>query len=162
MKKLHKALCNLMKVNRSRNVWPNVPNLGKALTAIPRHPDRYGVWNGISEEAAKQTRDMATLIADSLGAIAKKFNEYLIRISLNTDLWTLDALWWGLRQPMNKSDGQKNENKEEPSEETEKHFGLERHLHDFLFDNWEKTECTFMKRVGTFKAGYERPTDVQN
>ena len=182
MKKLHKALCILLDESESATIeerldklFPggeaNVPNLGKAiLTAILTivYPDRYGVWNGISEEAAKRLEIWPNFDRGlSWGNRYKKFNEYLIRISkeLNTDLWTLDALWWGLRQPVDKSDGQKNENKEEPSEETEKHFGLERHLHNFLFDNWEKTELgetwDLYEEGGDIQGyGYERPTDV--
>lgn len=44
-------------------------------------------------------------------------------------------------------------------------FGLERHLHDSLLDNWESTELgrewNLVEAGGDIKGyGYERPTDV--
>ena len=55
---------------------------------------------------------------------------------LQTDLWTLDALWWRVKS------GDEGETTPRmalpPEEEDAQGFGLERHLHDFIFDNWDK------------------------
>ena len=61
------------------------------------HPAVYGVWNGISEAAMRRlglwpegadeasTGQAYTLVNDML---------HLVRAEIDTDLWTLDALWW--------------------------------------------------------------------
>lgn len=61
------------------------------------NPDRYGVWNGISE-AAMRRLGLWPGGAES-GSTGRRYvavNEVLllVRDELETDLWTLDALWW--------------------------------------------------------------------
>lgn len=50
------------------------------------------------------------------------------------------------------------------SAENEQRFGLERHLHEFLRDNWNKIELSrewaLYKEPGDDEAGYEYPCDV--
>jgi hypothetical protein len=80
----------------------NTPGMGPAkLSAIllVAYPDKYGVWNGTSEEGLKHLG----LWPDSpRGATAgEKYvavNRVLLDIAarLGIDLWTLDALWWVL------------------------------------------------------------------
>jgi hypothetical protein len=62
------------------------------------HPERYGVWNPISESAMRRLGlwpEEADL--GSPGTRYLRMNDmlHLVRIELGTDLWTLDALWWG-------------------------------------------------------------------
>ena len=57
---------------------------------------------------------------------------------LGVDLWTLDALWWRVSA---EEIGEELEGKDETyGEGVDQRFGLERHLHDFLYDNWSDTE----------------------
>ncbi len=69
---------------------------------------------------------------------------------VGVDLWTLDGLWWGIERPAHADPGE-----EETAQGTEaaivasgslvpeglveprQRFGLERHLHKFLRDNWQ-------------------------
>ena len=60
---------------------------------------------------------------------------------LQIDLWTLDSLWWKIKSAEDKNDdpiepvnGASGGNKDAHA------FGLERHLHDFMFDNWGKLD----------------------
>ena len=86
-----------------------------------------------------------------------------LRDALQIDLWTLDALWWFLDQPPPDEEG------DGPvpsggSVENDQRFGLERHLHDFLRDNWHHLklgrEWTLYKKTGDEDPGYEYPTAV--
>jgi len=103
---------------------------------------------------------------ESFGSRYVKVNQILrqLRDALQIDLWTLDALWWFLDQPKpNVAEGA------EPvtsavSGENEQRFGLERHLHEFLRDNWNHLklgrEWGLYKEPGDDEAGYEYPCDV--
>ncbi len=143
-----------------------VRGLGKGLaTAILliAYPDRYGVWNNTSEAALKQMGiwpkfDKGMTIGQRYAII----NDLLKKLSgeLGIDLWTLDVLFWGIVK------------KEEGEDEVtglempviEHSFRLERHLHDFLRDNWEHTELgrewEIYREPGDEEAGFEYPTDV--
>ncbi len=57
---------------------------------------------------------------------------------LNIDLWTLDALWWGIGDELDKSTNSENITSEKIEDPLI--FGLEQYLHDFLRDNWERTD----------------------
>jgi len=145
-----------------------VRNLGKAvLTPILLicHPDQYGVWNGTSGGAMVELGIWPDFERSaSIGERYEKLNQLLLQIagSLDVGLWTLDALWWRVKKPA----GEIVDEDEEPETEQEGiGFGLERHLHDFLFDNWEKTdlgkEWNLDEDGGDIKGyGYERPTSI--
>jgi hypothetical protein len=74
----------------------------KQATATPilmvAYPDRYGVWNGISEESLKELGLWSdqSVRGLSYGKIYKRFNEILLKLSkaMDVDLWTLDAIFW--------------------------------------------------------------------
>lgn len=152
--------------------------LGKGImTAILHvaHPDKYGVWNNTSEGA------LATLgifpdfpRGSSFGEKYRQINELLVRLAaaLDTDLWTLDALWWFLQQRDERSPDVPAEIAPAALVETNsvalaeprmstagQLFGLERHLHDFLRDNWDNLELGKEWRLhtepGDDEAGYE-------
>lgn len=85
---------------------------------------------------------------------------------LEVDLWTLDTIWWYLSD-----DQEKNEDHDETSPVAEvrtaqvaARFAIERHLHDYLFDNWPQLELSrdweLFVRDGEPDAGYEFPTPV--
>lgn len=126
------------------------------------YPGKYGVWNDTSESGLKWIGLWPEFErSDSFGDKYVKINELLLSLSkdIQTDLWTLDTLWWGLETPESEKDV------ELPQSE-EQSFFLEKHLHDFLFDNWEKTdlgsEWEIYGEEGDDTAGYEYPTDIGN
>jgi len=77
----------------------SVPYLGRAvLTPILMiaHPDKYGVWNNISEAALRKFELFPNERGMSAGNRYQAINETCLALSgaLDIDLWTLDALWW--------------------------------------------------------------------
>lgn len=159
-----------------------VPGMGKNIATAILHvarPDRYGVWNSTSEAGLKHVglwprMDRGT----SLGAKYAAVNDVLRRIAgdLEIDLWTLDALLW---VPLPIGD---RPSPTMPSVEVvvESHaqvdqwdqaefavghrFGLETHLQQFLWQNWDETELgrTWAKYTepGDPDRGFEYPCDV--
>jgi hypothetical protein len=77
-----------------------MPKLGKALiTAILHvtHPDRYGVYNGTSEAGMEAVGVLPSFergasFSDRYLEVNKTLHE--LASAVETDLWTLDALWW--------------------------------------------------------------------
>jgi len=151
-----------------------VPGMGKAIvTAIllVTHPDRYGVWNRTSEEALKKLNIWPSFArGTSFGEKYEQINEVLNKLAsdLNINLWELDSLLW---QFLSDSDGNEyEEGKLVFSEESdapafkEQRFYLERHLHEFLRDNWDATdlgkEWKLYEEQGDPDRGYEFPCAV--
>jgi hypothetical protein len=146
-----------------------VHKLGKAvITPILMicHPDRYGVWNGTSEGGVRELGLWPNFERGaSIGEKYTVLNALLLDLAraVGTDMWTLDALWWAVVNETVDEDPDEEDISEGEGERV--HFGLERHLHDFLFDNWEKTELgeewVLHEEGGDTKGyGYERPTSV--
>lgn len=143
-------------------------NIATAILLISQ-PTRYGVWNNRSELIMKKLGIWPRFEhGEPFGSRYTKVNKVLLeaRDHLQTDLWTLDAVWWYLDEhdapvePEIEGSGiASNE-----SEQGEHRFGLERHLHDFLRDNWEHTELgkdwEIYKEPGDEEAGYEYPCAV--
>ena len=77
-----------------------LPGLGKAVYTPILHvvyPDRYGVWNSVSEEAMKRLRLWPVFDrGSSQGERYLTTNDVLKGVAgqLGVDLWTLDSLWW--------------------------------------------------------------------
>jgi hypothetical protein len=121
---------------------PFMPMLGKALvTAILHvaHNDRYGVYNGTSEAGMHAVGVWPRF--DRGAAFSERYieiNSILTQLAaeLKTDLWTLDGLWWRVKS--GDEDDQTPPTTPLPDEEDAQGFGLERHLQDFMFDNWDK------------------------
>lgn len=142
-------------------------NIATAILLISQ-PDCYGVWNNRSEGAMKRLHMWPEFErGESFGKRYVKVNDFLLqaREALQIDLWTLDALWWFLDQ----SDSEDRDNSMDGTVEShevssEQGFGLERHLHEFLRDNWEHTELgaewAIYSEPGDEEAGYEYPCDV--
>lgn len=130
---------------RPKNKDPMVKGLARSVITpilLVAYPEKYGVLNQISENALKELNlwpdfdrgvDFATKYS--------KVNKILLDIShkLNVDLWTLDALWWRIGD---KSDHVSDKKETIISEDIEDQliFGLEQYLHEFLRDNWERTD----------------------
>lgn len=151
---------------RFNQALDQVSGMGKA-TATPillvSYPDQYGVWNNISEEGLKRLeiwRDFDR--GTSPGEKYARINQILNRLSadLEVDLWTLDTLWWGLDKEEDETDPEW----VDYSVSEAQRFALERHLHDFLRDNWEKTplgeEWELYQEPEDMDVGYEYPTGV--
>lgn len=126
---------------RPKNASPLVPYLGKAIiTAILQiaYPEKYGVWNTTSESALKDLGIWPEFDRGlPLGEQYQQVNTLLVRLSgaVGVDLWTLDALFWGLEADVAVIDPISVTSDEDI--EGLQLFGLERHLHYFLSDNWE-------------------------
>jgi hypothetical protein len=129
-----------------------VPGMGKAIvTAIllVTHPDRYGVWNGTSEEALKKLNLWPSFVrGTSFGEKYEQINEILNRLASDLDigLWDLDSLLWQYLSDIYGDDLDYEEvplgfsERSEVPASQEPRFYLEKHLHEFLRDNWDVTE----------------------
>lgn len=145
-----------------------VPRLGKAvLTPILLicHPEKYGVWNRTSEAGMKALDvwpDFAR--SDTFGHRYREVDRILGKLAaaLKIDLWTLDALWWRIRSPFDGDDEVPDDEAE--TEDVAHRFGMERHLQEFLRDNWDRTslgkEWKLHEEHNEPDAGYEYPCSV--
>jgi hypothetical protein len=139
---------------RFDQVINQVAGMGKALmTAIllVAYPDRYGVWNNTSEGAMKALGIWPKYEqSNTPGRRYSKVNQVLTSLThdLGIDLWTLDAMWWMVQTGTELPHGWTPEVmvsvESEAIPETvplvTQHFMLEKHLQDFLHDNWDTTE----------------------
>jgi hypothetical protein len=153
-----------------------IDGMGRAVaTAIllTVHPQHYGVWNAKSEAGIKMLNLWPRFDrGESEGSRYTRINALLLRLSqaLQVDLWTLDALWHYLTLEQDDAPLIEDEIEEAPppvavvAAVAEHRFGLERHLHDFLWDNWDETdlgrEWERYTEPGMESAGYEYPCDV--
>lgn len=153
-----------------------VSGMGKAiLTSIllVMYPDHYGVWNNTSQGAMEILGLWPRFErGESLGRRYAKVNATIIDLAreLGTNLWTLDGLWWSAFRDdvaVNEEEAGETEPIADGSVDSPgigvQRFGLERHLHDFLRDNWEKTslgqEWSLHSEDGEV-VGYEYPTPI--
>ncbi len=150
----------------------NVPGMGKAIVTAILHvayPQKYGIWNSTSEGGLKALNLWPKFErGESMGSRYHKINQIFRNLAedLQLDLWSLDALWWSVQIPP-PDGGPKPSDQGEvlPPEIIEAQgFGLERHLHEFLRDNWAKTtlgqEWNLYSEPGDVEAGYEYPCGV--
>lgn len=162
MKLLRKALSILLDENQSIEKRLDtlrpfkklsmVRNFGRAFITpilMVAYPDKYGVMNNPSTEGAR----LLNILPKSGGntPFSKKyidFNNVLLALAseLNTDLWTLDALWWGLiRERSKDSDNleipiSREDNLIDGDKTTSDNAGrfvLEKYLQEFMRDNWD-------------------------
>jgi hypothetical protein len=150
-------------------------NVATAILLVA-HPDKYGVWNNRSEAVIKERGlwpDFSRGL--SLGQKYKRINQLLVRLGevLGIDLWTLDAFWWFLDESIESREGVGYGSDSQVvagialGEETSpivQRFALERHLHNFLLENWNSLELArdwaIYGEPGDEEAGYEFPTEV--
>jgi len=158
---------------RLDGVTNQVNGIGKAVATavlLVAFPEQYGVWNRVSEGGLKAVDLWPSLERGAtLGQRYVEINKVLNELAqdLDIDLWALDMLWWGVAP----GSGDGGAGPEEPlvEEETEEldavQFSLERHLHDFLRDNWNRTSlgaewCLYDDGGQDPEAGYEYPCGV--
>ncbi len=146
---------------------PSVSGMGKAVASailLVAYPDKYGVWNNISEAALRELGIFPDATrGESTGQRYEQVNNVLLRLAsdLGIDLWTLDALLWYVVSVPQERPG---EDQDEAEPEDALGFSLERHLHEFLRDDWDRTELAkewaIFEEDGDLERGYEYPTDV--
>lgn len=149
-----------------------VPGMGRAVATgilLVTHPQKYGVWNNTSEGGLKAVELWPSFErGQTLGERYSKVNASLNKLAedLGTDLWTLDMLWYELLSQEVGEDRIREEAEAlgvGAAAESQR-FGLERHLHDFLRDNWDRTELgktwTLEIEDGELESGYEYPTGI--
>lgn len=89
-------------LNSRMNTVLQVPGMGHGKASAILHvayPNKYGVWNNSSEKALRQFGWWpATWRGATKGEIYQEVNKSLrtIAAELKVDLWTLDAMWWGV------------------------------------------------------------------
>jgi len=151
-----------------------VPGMGRAVATgvlLVAYPDRYGVWNNTSEGGLKAVELWPTFDrGETLGERYIKVNRVLTQLAedLELDLWTLDILWYEILAEKSDSEGLPKEPQAlaemEPEAEEVQRFGMERHLHEFLRDNWSQTELgqawDLYSEPGEPEAGFEYPCGV--
>lgn len=132
-----------LQILRPSNGEPKVKGLARSVITpilLVSFPNKYGVLNQVAENGLKELGLWPEL---ERGAdFAAKYiavNKILLNLAeeLKIDLWTLDALWWGI-EPAGKDP--ETEITADQSVEGENCFGLEKYLHEFLFDNWGNTD----------------------
>ena len=153
----------------------NIKGMGKGIITAILHvayPDKYGVWNNTSNDGLD---DLGLLPRPPRGAsFGERYaavNEVLVALAkeLDVDIWTLDTIWWYLGGD---EDEEEVDHPATPSPETTTatlspkttRFALERHLHDYMFDNWDMLdlaqEWDIYTRDGEPEAGYEFRTPI--
>lgn len=151
-----------------------IKGMGKGIMTAILHvayPDRYGVWNNTSDAALVELGLMPAFERRAtFGARYSAINNVLRSVAgkLDVDLWTLDALWWNLGQADDEAETDRDTVSDEPlrpgAPTGKRAFALERHLHDYLFDNWENlslaSEWDIYARPGEPEAGYEFSTPI--
>lgn len=153
----------------------HIKGMGRAVaTAIllVAYPDKYGVWNTTSEGGLKALELWPRFARGEYeGSRYATLNTLFLRLSaaLQIDLWTLDALWYYLLLDMNAGesplpDPVHDEVVGDGEAMAVQAFGLERHLHEFLRDNWAATTLgktwQLYSEPGNENAGYEYPCGV--
>lgn len=161
-----------------------VTGMGRAVASallLVVHPQEYGVWNSTSEGGLKFLNLWPRFERGaSLGERYVQINNLLKQLAgeLGIDLWTLDVLWWDLENPeilageaaqlmaagKTRMLTEASQWTLAPGTATVQAFALERHLHDFLWTNWESTalgrDWELYSEEGEPDAGYEYPSGV--
>ncbi len=148
----------------------SVRGLGKAIASailLVAYPDKYGVWNNVSEVALKRLGIWPDFRrGESAGQRYEQVNALLVRLSkdLGIDLWTLDALLWYYEFSSQEPQRFEGETSSEVQPREALSFSLERHLLEFLRDNWDHIELArdwmIYEEPGDPERGCEYPTDV--
>ncbi|HEY8604822.1 hypothetical protein [Tsuneonella suprasediminis] len=150
----------------------DIKGFGKGIITailIVAYPNKYGVWNNTSESGLVELELMPQWPRGaSFGARYAAINTVLNDLAkeLDVDLWTLDTIWWYLSEGEADYDGSEEVSpvNEVRTAQVATRFAIERHLHDYLFDNWSQLELSgdweLYARDGEPEAGYEFPTPV--
>lgn len=153
----------------------DIKGMGKGIITAILHvayPDRYGVWNNTSHDGLLELGLLPqTPRGASFGQRYAAVNEVLLQLAtaLGVDLWTLDAVWWFLHSDAEDDDTDQPApiaaDAPTPTSNTKTtRFALERHLHDYMFDNWDMLDLAqdwdIYTRDGEPEAGYEFRTPI--
>jgi len=101
----------------------------------------------------------------------ERVNEVVLETAraVDVDLWTLDALWWRVETFLKEDKSSDLDGEGLPPQSLTDapgtpRFGLERHLHEFLRDNWHSIslghDWDLYQEDGDPEAGYEYPCGV--
>ena len=148
-----------------------IKGLGKGIITailIVAYPDRYGVWNNTSESGLVELGVLPEWPRGaSFGVRYAAINAVLNELAkeLEVDLWTLDTIWWYLSNDWDDDSYEESAPiNEVRTAQAASRFAIERHLHDYLFDNWSQLELAkdwqLFVRDGEPDAGYEFPTPI--
>lgn len=153
----------------------DIKGMGKGIITAILHvayPDQYGVWNNTSHDGLLELGLLPeTPRGASFGERYTAVNEVLLQLAaaLDVDLWSLDAVWWFLHDDAEDDDTDQpagtalDTPAPAPNAKTTR-FALERHLHDYMFDNWDMLdlakEWDIYTRDGEPEAGYEFRTPI--
>jgi hypothetical protein len=153
-----------------RNGSAYIPRLGKAVLTpilLVRYPDRYGVWNQVSEGSMKRLGLWPEFDPNlPFGDRYDRVNEILLEVAadVGVDLWTLDSLWWRSEELVPGPESMEEMAEEDVTSGVGAQFGLERHLQEFLRDNWDHTplgqDWKLYEEDGDPEAGYEYPCAI--
>ena len=157
--------------NRLNDAEAEIKGMGKAIITailIVAYPDRYGVWNRQSEATMTHLGIFPSFErGESFGSRYLKVNGILstVREDLGVDFWTLDGLWWHMDKNEPATGEEPGEDEFRDSEDSDgPTFGLERHLHEFMRDNWHQLDLAqewgIYSEPGDEEAGYEYVCDV--
>ncbi len=155
----------------------SIKGMGKGIITAILHvayPDRFGVRNNTSHEGLEKLGVMPHLPRGaSFGERYAAINAVLLSLAqaLDVDLWTLDTLWWLLDSDVAEGDdspapslGAATSIQPEAPTGKAARFALERHLQDYMFDNWERLDLArdwgLYNRDGEPDAGYEFRTPI--
>lgn len=154
--------------DRLNMIVGTIKGLGKGILTAFLHvayPEKYGVWNNTSHAGLLAVGLMPQFPRGaSFSTRYKMINEVLVHLAdvLKIDLWTLDALWWMASLGAEEAGEEQEIDLQEKDNATQ--FALERHLHDFLVDNWSSTdlgkEWEIYSQDGEPEAGDEFVCDV--
>jgi len=154
----------------------SVKGLGKGIITAILHvayPRKYGVWNNTSTEGLVELGLFPNVPRGAkFGERYSAVNDVLnsLAAELDVDLWTLDTIWWYI------GSGQDDvAEMQEPvapmvdplsvvNAPKASRFSLERHLHDYMFDNWSSLKIALdweiYARDGEPDVGYEFRTPI--
>lgn len=134
---------------RLNEAMDGVSGFGKGTASailLISFPNSCGVWNRTSEAAMRRFDLFPERVrGETKGQQYTKINEILLDVSkqLQIDLWTLDALWWHIETVMGK-DGHLVDDAYQPISppliENGQRFALEKHLHEFMLENWDNID----------------------
>jgi len=127
-----------------------IKGLGRAVLTpilLILFPEKYCVFNSINEKAMKELNIFPKFNrGTSFGEKYKKINEKVnvLARKFQLSLWQMDTLWWFV---LDKKDSNDELIAEDNIEEANQ-FQLEKHLENFIIENWEK--INFFKDLEIF------------
>lgn len=157
----------------------DLKGMGKGISTAILHvayPEKYGVWNNTSDEALIDLELYPEFPRGaSFGERYEAINEVLTALAkkLKIDFWTLDTIWWYLWSDEEETEGDAGGDADPPpiaqraiggASTKSSRFSLERHLHDYMCDNWDSLDLSqeweIYARDGEPDIGYEYVTPV--